>query len=136
MDLSRLTTADRIMVASGILLVVTLLFLPWYVEKGPELSSVTAVESPNSFWGALALVCVVAAVGLTVVRRLTGLDLPDDAGGRRWDRVAFLLSVVAAALLLFKLLIDPNRVGFGAWLAVVLGVAMAVGGYLADGQGG
>lgn len=133
MELKRLRTADRITLVSGVLLIVALVFLPWYVEKGPDLSSVTAVQSPNSFWAALALVCVVAAVALTVVRRLTPIELPGDTGGQRWDRIGFLLSVIAAGLLVFKFLIDPNRLGFGAWLSVLLGIAMAVGGYLGEG---
>jgi hypothetical protein len=129
-DLSRLTLADKIIGATGLLLVIDLLFLPWHdVDLGPP-GSVTrsGVESPNGFWGVLALLLTIAVLAVLVVTRLTTTQVPQLPVPL--ERAIFIGTIAVLALLLLKLVIETDALGFGAWLAVLLGAGMVYGGFV------
>jgi hypothetical protein len=129
-DLSRLTLADKIIGATGLLLVIDLLFLPWHdIDLGP-LGSVTrsAVESPNGFWGVLALLLTIAVIAVLVVTRLTETKLPELPVPL--ERAIFIGTIAVLALLLLKLVIETDALGFGAWLGILLAAGMVYGGFV------
>ena len=135
MDLSKLRLSDRIVLIAGVLLAIDLLFLPWHHISVPRIlgfggGSVnrTAVQSPNSFYGVLALLIVLALVGVVVVSRLTTAKLPDLP--MSWAQVHLIAGVAVLALLVLKLLVETSALGFGSYLGVALGAAVAYGGFL------
>ena len=128
MDFKKLTMGDRIVLAAGILLVIDLLFLPWHsIDLGVLSVKRTGVQSPNGFYGVLALLIAVVMVAQIVVARLTAAKLPQIP--LPWGRVHLIAGVVVLALLLLKLVIETDYLGFGAWLGIILAAVLAFGGF-------
>ena len=129
MDFSRLTMGDRIVLGAGTLLILDLLFFPWHnISVGGILDvNRTGVQSPNGFYGVLALLLVVVMVAQVVVSKLTGAKLPEIP--LPWSRVHLIAGVAVLALLLLKLLVETDFLGFGAFLGLILAAALAFGGY-------
>jgi hypothetical protein len=130
MDLDKLTLSDKIIAGTGIVLIIDLLFLPWHsVDIGVLSFTRSGVESPNAFWGVLALLVTIAVVAVTLLRVFkpeTKLpDLPVT-----WDRAIFFGTVAVLVLLLLKLVMETESLGFGAWLGILLAAGMTYGGYL------
>jgi hypothetical protein len=129
MDFSKLTFGDKIVLGSGILLILDLLFLPWHKISVAGIIDVnrTGVQSPNSFYGVVALLLVVVMVAQVVVSKLTSAKLPEIPVP--WSRVHLIAGVAVFALLLLKLLVETRLLGFGAFLGLILAAALAFGGY-------
>lgn len=134
MDLSKLTKGDRIVLVAGLVLIIDLLFLPWHkIEIGSGLLGVdlsvkrTGVQSPNAFYGILALIIAIVMVGQIVLAKFTTAKLPTLP--MPWPRVHLIAGGVAAALLLIKLLAETNFLAFGAYLGIICGAALAFGGF-------
>jgi hypothetical protein len=131
MDLDKLSLSDKIIAATGIVLIIDLLFLPWHsVDLGPFGDYTrTGVQSPNSFWGILALLLTIAVVVVTLLRVFKpDTKLPDLPV--TWDRAIFFGTVATLVLLLLKLVMETDSLGFGAWLGILLAAGMTYGGYL------
>ena len=129
MDLSDLKTGHRIIVGAGILLVIDLVFLPWHDAENLIGGSRTGIESPFAVLGVLALFGAIAMVAQIILDRLTTVELP-DIGTTSWERVHLVAGIVVGALLLLKLILEPNLLAYGAWLGLLLGIAVAAGGFL------
>ncbi|MGQ0521833.1 MAG: hypothetical protein ACT4PX_11880 [Actinomycetota bacterium] len=129
MDLNKLTQGEKVVGAAGVALLVDLLFLPWHsIDLGILSVTRSAVESPNGFWGILALLVTIAMVAAVVVTRFTTTRLPDlpvPLGQAMW-----IAGIAVAGLLLLKLVAETDALGFGAWFGLLLGGAVAYGGYL------
>lgn len=129
MDLNKLTQGEKVVGAAGTALVVDLLFFPWHrIDLGILSVTRSAVESPNGFWGALALLVTIVMVAAVVVTRFTTTKLPDLPVPL--GQAVFIAGVVVAGLLLLKLVAETDALGIGAWLGILLGGAVAYGGYL------
>ncbi|MEO6206860.1 MAG: hypothetical protein ABIP77_02750 [Candidatus Limnocylindrales bacterium] len=125
MDLSKLTMGEKIIGGAGIVLVLDLILFPWHDFV---LLTRTGIQSPNAFWGVLALLVAIAMVAVVVVTRFTTTkvpDLPVPLG-----QAMFIAGIVVAALLLLKLITETRLLAFGAYLGILLGGAMAYGGFL------
>ncbi|MEA2501464.1 MAG: hypothetical protein QOD01_1575, partial [Actinomycetota bacterium] len=128
MDLSKLSRGDRIIAVGGILLVLDLLFLPWYsFSFGPITVTSNGLSGPNSFLGFLAFLVSIAMVAQIIVAKFTTVTMPDMP--MPWPRVHMIGGYVVLALLVFKLLLHVSILGFGAFLAIVFGALLAFGGY-------
>jgi hypothetical protein len=129
MDFSKLTMGDRIVLGAGALLILDLLFFPWHnISVGGILDvNRTGVQSPNSFYGVLALLLAAVMVAQVVVSKLTAAKLPDIPVP--WSRVHLIAGAAILVLLLLKLMAETNFLGFGAFLGVILAGALAYGGY-------
>jgi hypothetical protein len=128
-DLSKLTLGEKIVAGAGIALVIDLLFLPWHtVDIGILEISRSGIESPNAFWGVVAMLLAAAMVAAVTVRRLTNAELPEL--GVPLEQVLFIAGVAVAALLALKLLLETDALGFGAFLGILLAAAIAYGGFL------
>ena len=131
--LKKLSRGDQIVGGAGVLLVIDLLFLPWHhVRVGFAQFHVTAnrtaLQSPNAFWGWLAFLVTVALVARVVLARFTTVQLPKLPV--TWGRASLIGGVAVVALLLLKLVLKTDFLGVGAWFGIILGGAMAYGGYL------
>lgn len=130
MDLNKLTKGDKIVLGAGVLLIIDLLFLPWHkISLGGVLDVTrTGVQSPNSFYGVLALLLALVMVVQVVVSRLTSAKLPEIP--LPWARVHLIAGIAAFALLLLKLLVETSSLGFGAFLGLILAAVLAFGGFI------
>jgi hypothetical protein len=135
-DINKLSLGEKIMAGAGIVLVIDLLVFPWHsVDVFGETFTRSGIESPNSFYGLLAFLIAAAVVVLIVIRNFTNVQLPSDVGGQSWSMLFFIAGIVIAALLLLKLVVETEFLGFGAYLGIILGAAMAYGGYLVRQEG-
>lgn len=129
MDLSRLSQGEKIVLIAGGVLLIDLLFLPWYdFDLGLVSFTRSAVESPKAFWGVLAALVTAAMVAVVVVTRFTTARMP--ALPFPLGQAMFVAGVTVAGLLLLKLLLETDFLGVGAWLGILLAGAVAYGGFL------
>ena len=128
-DFNKLTKGDKIVAGAGLLLVIDLLFLPWHHITVRGILSVnrTGVQSPNSFYGVLALLLALVMVAQVVVAKLTAAKLPDIPVP--WAQVHLIAGIAVFALLLLKLLVETSYLGFGAFLGLIFAAALAFGGF-------
>jgi hypothetical protein len=131
MDLSKLTTSDKVVAGSGLLLFI-FSFFPWYGVDGFD-------GGRNGwdyfFWGilpvliGLIMLAVVAIKAFSPDTKLPDLPMP-------WGQVMLIGGVIAAILVVLKLLIGDDVLGFdldrkfGLILSALSAIGLAVGGYL------
>ena len=134
MDLNKLSLGDKIAAACGIVLFIDLIALPWHnIDLGIVSASRKAIQSPNSFWGFLALLLAIAIVGAIIVRKLTTTKLPELP--IPWSQAIFYGSIATLVILLIKLISETDYLGFGAYLGILLAAGMTYGGYLINQEG-
>jgi len=118
---------DWIVGGVALLLVIDLLFLPWFsISLGPLGStSLSATNSPDGWLGILAMLAALAVlVDLGVERFSPHTHVPSIGDSRESTR--FILALAAAAFLALKFLfhIHFSIFGFGFYLAVILVAAL------------
>jgi hypothetical protein len=130
--------------ALGAIVLIVSVFLPWYevastlhasagagVDLGHRLATMTAFRALRGVDVVLLVLAGLAIVDALAPLAPTGRPLPGGAGGS-----VILLGVVAAAFVLFRMLVPPSAaVGVaelslreGAWLALLGSLAIALGG--------
>lgn len=134
MDLNKLTTSDKVIAGSGIVLFIAY-FMPWFkVDFGPLGGSVSASGSDVGFlWATLPMLLGLIAAGLVIANKLFDVKLPDLP--IPWGQAFLGIGGLAAALVVLKLLIgeDPSSIvdrAFGLFIAALAAIGLAVGGYL------
>lgn len=119
---------EKIILGAGVVLIIDLVFLPWHsVDTVLGSFSRSGIESPNAFWGVLALLVAIAMVAVVVVTKFTTAKVPELPVPL--SQAMFLAGNVVLAVLLLKLVSETDALGFGAWLGVLLGGGMAYGGF-------
>ena len=137
MDISKLTLGDKIAGICGGLLLIGLLFLPWHnYDRFGFGGNITrsAIQSPGAFWGWLAFLCTAAVIAIIIVDRLTEADLPELPVG--YYQLAFFLTLATGALLVLKLILETDFLGWGVWVNLLLTGGMIYGGFLIFQGGG
>ena len=135
MNLNDLSLGQKIIGAAGIILIIDLLFLPWHsVDLGFAEVSRSGIESPNSFYGILALIIAILMVVVVVMQAMAADKLPDLPVP--YGRALFIAGVVTFALLLLKLVVETDFLGFGAWLGLICAAALAYGGFTMNSDAG
>lgn len=131
MNVDKVSREDWIIGALAVLLIIDLVFLPWFDSgvSGPICSvvtcSVTATGDPDGWLGVLAvLTLILLIVDLAVDRFSPQTTLPAINGSRTHTR--FVLACAAAVFLALKFLfnIHFSIFGFGFWAAVVLTIPL------------
>jgi hypothetical protein len=123
---------DWILGGVALLLIIDLLFLPWFSVGGGSVGNIpipsidlTGTDAPSGWLGLLAvLALILVIVDLAVERFSPGTALPNIGGSRVMTR--FVLGIAAVAFLFLKFVfnIHFSDFGFGFWLAVVLCVGL------------
>jgi hypothetical protein len=125
-NFSDVSRDDWILGGVALLLVIDLLFLPWFsISVGPFSASLTATDAPDGWLAILAVLAALAViVDLGVERLSPGTTLPNIRGSRTETR--FVLAAVAALFVVLKFLfhIHFSDFGFGFWLGIVLTVGL------------
>ncbi len=117
---------DWILAGVALLLVIDLLFLPWFsasVSVGSFSASftATATDAPDGAFGLLAVLSAIVLIADLGVERLSpGTALPNIGGSRTQTR--FVLACVTALFVVLKFVfnIHFSDFGFGFWAAVIL----------------
>lgn len=126
MNLERVSRDDWILGGVTLLLVIDLLFLPWFsISLGPFSVSLTATDAPDGGLGVLAVLGGVLLIADLAVERLSPrTTLPAINGSRTQTR--FVLACVTALLVALKFVfnIHFSDFGFGFYLAVILTIAL------------
>jgi hypothetical protein len=125
-NLDGVSRDDWILAGVALLLIIDLLFLPWYsLSFGPISVSATASDAPDGWTGILAALAAAALIADLGVERLSpGTALPNIGGSRAQTR--FVLACVAVGFVVLKFLfhLHFSWFGFGFYLAVVLSAAL------------
>jgi hypothetical protein len=127
-DFSKMRVPDWILGGCALVLIIDLLFFPWHnIDFGFVEESRSGVQSPNSFWGILALLLAIAILVVVIIKRLTTVTLPDLPIS--WADALFYGAIATLALLLIKLISETEFLGFGAWFGILLAAGMVYGGF-------
>jgi hypothetical protein len=133
-DLTKLTLSDKILGGTGIVLLIDLLFFPWHhisIDFGGVLSvskNYSALSGTNQFWGFLALLVTIAIVGVVIATKLANAKLP--ALPIPLNQAVFFASIAVLVLLLIKLVLKTDYLGFGAYFGILLAAGQVYGGFL------
>lgn len=126
MNLERVSRDDWILGGITLLLVIDLLFLPWFsISLGPFSASLTATDAPDGALGILAVLGGVLLIADLAMERLSPqTTLPAINGSRTQTR--FVLAGVTALFVVLKFVfnIHFSDFGFGFYLAVILTIAL------------
>jgi hypothetical protein len=130
MNLQNVGRDDWILAALALLLVIDLLFLPWFsisASVGPvTLSvSVTATDAPDGWLGVLAVLAALALIADLAIERLSSqTQIPAISGSRLLTRLVLAALAAGFVALKFLLHIHFSYFGFGFYAAVVLAAAL------------
>ncbi len=132
MDLNKLTQSDRIIAGSALALIL-FSFFPWYgIDVG--FGSASRNGWDYFLFGIIPVLLAVVMVAQIAVNRFTDTKLPDIPVS--WGQVHMIAGIVAAALVVLKLLIGDDVGGFdldrkfGLFLAAIAALGLAAGGFL------
>ena len=130
MNFSDVTRDDRILAGVALLLIISLLFLPWFstsISIGPISASftATATDDPDGWLGILAVLSAIALIADLAVERLSpGTTVPNLGGSRTQTR--FVLACITALFVALKFLlhIHFSLFGYGFYVSVMLAAAL------------
>ena len=131
MDWSKFSRDELILAGAALLLVLDLLFLPWFevsIGLGSlELSaSSTGTGAPDGWLGVLGVLASLALIVDLALERLSTADLPAIGGTRGATRLALAIFAAACVALKFILNVHFDLFGFGFWAAAVLAGVLVV----------
>lgn len=119
---------DWLIAGVALLLVIDLLFLPWFsISVGPISVTSSGTGAPDGWLGVLAVLAAVAViVDLGIERLSPGTQLPLLGGSRATTRLALAIAAALFVALKFLFHIHFSLFGFGFWAAVVLTVGLVL----------
>ncbi len=134
MDMNKLTTSDKVIAGSGILLFIAY-FLPWFkIDNGLGDSVSFSGGDVGFLFSTLPMLLGLLMAGAVIANKLFDVKLPDLP--IPWGQAFLGAGVLAALLVLLKLLIgeevfgfDLDR-GFGLFIATLAAIGLAVGGFM------
>jgi hypothetical protein len=125
-NVNNVSREDWILGGVALLLIIDLLFLPWFsISVGPFSSSLTATDAPDGWAGLLAvLAALVFIADLAVERFSPKTTVPSIGNGRTDTRFALACVVAVFVVLKFLLQIHFSDFGFGFWLGIILTIVL------------
>jgi hypothetical protein len=128
MKLDAVRRDDWVLGGVALLLVIDLLFLPWFsISIGPISITSTATGAPDGWLGVLAVLAAVGVIADLAVERLSAqTQIPAVGRSRATTRLA--LAGIAALFVALKFLfhVHFSLFGLGFWGAVVLSGALVL----------
>lgn len=141
MDLTKLSTSDKVIAVSGILLFIPISFLDWFTASAKGIPG--AGSSGGNAWDfTLTWLAVLIGIAMVVLvaLKLFEVKLP-DVGSASWGTILLAMGAVAFAFVLIKTIagvsvpegaediIDISR-KIGLFLGLVATAGLAAGGYM------
>jgi hypothetical protein len=128
-DLTKLTTADKVIAGSGIVLFISS-FLAWFKVEAFGYSATASGWDVGFFWGGIPALLGIIAAGVVLANKLGDVTLPDLPVP--WGQALFGAGALSAALVVVKLLTGYHSVdrAFGLFLATLAALGFAGGGFL------
>jgi hypothetical protein len=115
MDLNKLTLGDRVVVVSGVLLLI-FAFFPWFdydIRGFEELGSVGSQSGFDFFlFGIIPVILGLAMIAQIAVSRF-GTATMGKVGSLSWGQIHLILGAIAAALVVLLVIIGDEESGFG-----------------------
>ncbi len=130
MDLSKLTTSDKVIAGSGILLFIAS-FLPWFTASVFGYHVTANGWDTGFLWGGIPSLLGLASAAIVIATKPGSVEMPKMSIST--GQAMLIAGAVAAALVVLKLLIGDHGIsrGFGLYLATLASLALLGGGYLA-----
>ena len=133
MDVKKLSQGERVVLIAGVLLIIDLLFLPWYSVDLGGLNIAfdatrSAVEAPSGGYGVAAVLLTAVMVGQLILAKLLSARLPEPPVP--WGQVHLVAGVFVAVILIIKLVRETEFLGYGAYSGILGGLLVAYGGYM------
>lgn len=122
MNTENFTRDDWIIGGVALLLVIDLLFLPWFdISAGPFSITLTATDAPSGWAGILAVLAAVALIVDLAIERMSPQTTLPAVGGSRGE-TRFVLACVVALFVFLKFIfnIHFSDFGLGFWLGIIL----------------
>jgi hypothetical protein len=140
MDLSKLSTGDKV-ISVGAIVAIIATFLPWYGWSSDDLFGVGGASVSANLWdwsGGMAFVILAAgiiALGVIVLRMLEVFDLSDQGVP---EGIAMLaVAGIVTLITIIRLISVPGGAGivgvgrsWGLWVGVIAAAVMVVGAVL------
>lgn len=138
MDLNKLSTSDKVIAGSGILLFIAY-FLPWFTADAGIVSVDATGGDVGFLWATLPMLLGLIMAGVVIATKLFDVKLPDLPVP--WGQAMLGAGALAAVLVVLKLIIgedtdgaealgiDISR-GIGIFLATIAALGLAAGGFL------
>jgi hypothetical protein len=128
MNLDAVRRDDWLLGGVALLLVIDLLFLPWFdVSIGPISITSTATGAPDGWLGVLALLAAVGLIADLAVERLSPqTQIPAIGASREMTRLVLAGTAGLFVALKFLFHIHFSLFGVGFWGAVVLAAALVL----------
>jgi hypothetical protein len=123
-DLSRMSTATKILLGGSLLYLIDS-FLPWN-----RICFAGFCASAN-LWNGVGFIAALLAILILIMELLTVANVEVNIGDARSR--SMIEAGLAGGVLLFtilKVIIDSEALSFGAWIGIILALAIAYGGYL------
>ncbi len=145
MDLSKFSTADKLIVGGGIAYLI-FMFFPWYGVEEVGFGSYDNTGWDYFLGGILPLILVAVMVAHVLITRLSpDTSVPDLP--LPWGQVHLIAGVAVAVILVLRLLIGSDEIAgidtgfdldrqFGLFLAVIAAIVVAIGGFLKSQEAG
>ena len=132
MDLNKLTTADKVIAGSGIVLFIAY-FLPWFEADAFGFTATASGSDVGFLWSTLPMLLGLIAAGIVIATKLFDVKLPDLPAPL--GQILLGIGALAAVLVVLKLIIgeDPSEIidrAYGLFIAALAAIGLAVGGYL------
>jgi hypothetical protein len=132
-DLNKLSLGDRIVAGVGILEILLLFIVPWHsIDVFGETFTLSPLEGDGTAvaWpAALALIALIALVAVVLIRKLAPqVNLPELPIA--WNLAIFYAAIAVPVLLFLKLILETDALSFWAYILILLGAAIAYGGFL------
>jgi hypothetical protein len=132
-DLTRLTTADKILLVASALLFIDS-FLPWQrVCVGANVFRISLCASASEWGGTAAAAGVLAALFTIALLawKIISLAAVDMNFGVSPSNIGAGLVLGTSVLTILKfILVIGKALSFGAWIGLILALAVAYGGYM------
>lgn len=122
MNTENFTRDDWIIGGVALLLVIDLLFLPWFdISAGPFSITLTATDAPSGWAGILAVLAAVALIVDLAIERMSPQTTLPAVGGSRGE-TRFVLACLVALFVFLKFIfnIHFSDFGLGFWLGIIL----------------
>ena len=130
MDLSKLSTSDKVIAGSGIVLFIAS-FLPWFKISAFGFTAEANGWDVGFFWAGIPALLGAISAGIVLATKLGSMEMPKMQVSS--GQAMLIAGAVAAGIVVLKLLIGEDHVdrAWGLYLATLSAVGLLAGGYLA-----